>query len=214
MFNCKLKYVMFSLLCVFISPFIVKADCSYEREAELSRIASNIQLSYTYEIINGYIQYYVNITNVTEDVYIIDSLGNRFSSNKEFVQKYSLGNNKMQFTIYSNDSNCKNEEILTKYLNFPYYNQFSNVPECQQYKELDLCSLWYNTSSYTYQNFVNDLNKTVQNLKTQHMEKEKKLSDILTEMFENYYIYIILSGVGILFLIVVSVIAVMKKVRG
>ena len=71
------KTILFIIAIALVLPFSVKAECDYEREAELSRIASNVQFSYTYRMNNnGSLVFDVNIINVPEDIYIIESENN------------------------------------------------------------------------------------------------------------------------------------------
>lgn len=211
MFNCKLKYVMFSLLCVFISPFIVKADCSYEREAELSRIASNIQISYTYELKNGIMNYLVNITNITDDVFVFDNYGNKFTVG-DHVKNY-ISVSELSFDVYSMQAECMHEKILTKHLTLPIFNQFSILPECEKYPNFRLCTLWLDTSKYSKSDFESALNKYNDDLlNNKEIEEEKKWFEIVWNLLtnEDNFIYFILTIVGILFLIIYFIV---KKVR-
>ncbi len=207
------KYVIFTLVCMFFIPLISHADCDYQREAELSRIASNVQVNYTYKITRGYPTFTVNITNVTNDIYIEDNFEHSFSGKSEFSQDYRLGQNSVEYTIRSNDNNCKGYSILTKYVNFPYYNQFSVLPECQN-SDLEMCSLWYNSSSYTQDEFLEELQKVKSNKKTVSTEKEEKESafDILKDILNNK-IVIVFGVVVLIAIIVLGAYFVVKKVR-
>lgn len=206
----RLKYLLFALVCIFVTPLMTHAKCDYQRQAELSRIASNVQISYTAKIVNNSPEYTVNILNVPNDIYIVDSAGNKFASQSEFVHKYFIWDNKVSFTIYSNDNNCKGESILTKSVSFPHYNQYSSLPECQQHADLNLCSLWYNTSSYSQNEFLTALNKA-SNVKTiSEVKEEKGWTDVFKGIIHDNFIYVVLSVICV---IILSVIIVVRKVR-
>ena len=64
------KYLLVFLGSLFLFPLVSNAECSYERQAELSKIASNVQFSYTYEVVEGTPQFNVNIINLTNDIYV------------------------------------------------------------------------------------------------------------------------------------------------
>ena len=53
-----IKYVVFTFICMIFVPLVSYADCDYQREAELSRIASNVQINYTYEIAGALHRFY------------------------------------------------------------------------------------------------------------------------------------------------------------
>ena len=63
----QIKYVIFALMCMCVTPLITHAECDYQRKAELSRMASNVQFSYTYD---ENIDFTVNITNIIDDIYV------------------------------------------------------------------------------------------------------------------------------------------------
>lgn len=194
-----------------LMPSIAYAECSYEREAELSRIAANVGFSYNYEMVSGYPEFTVNITNISDDIYVIDSQGNIFSHNKEFNPKYSHGK-KITYDIYSNDNNCKSEKILTTYVSLPFFNQYSMLSECKEYAEFNLCSLWYNTASYTEEEFYDELEKYKVSSSHKEESEEKTLFERIKEVFmeKTNFVYLILSIVGIVMLIGIYVV---RKVR-
>ena len=122
----RLKYLICFMVCVFACPLISNAECSYERQAELSRIASNVQFSYTYEMTENYPRFTVSVTNITNDIYVIDDYGVIISGATEGNRTYQ-GSNNIEFVIYSNDSSCRGEKLLTQYVSFPTYNKFYNT---------------------------------------------------------------------------------------
>lgn len=204
-----LKFLLFTIICMFITPIITHAECDYQRQAELSRLASNVQISYNYAIVNGYPEYTVNISNITNDIYMMDSLGSTFASKSEFSQKYYLWNNEVDYTIYSNDNNCKGEVLLTKHISFPRYNQYSVLPECQKYASSELCSIWYDTSSYSQEQFINALTRT-SSIEKPKIE-ETSLSETILDVIMDNLVYVILSVIGILILVIFIVLKVVRR---
>ena len=59
----RVKYVICALICMCVTPTFVHAKCDYQRQAELSRIASNVQLAYTYDST----EFTVFVSNLTID---------------------------------------------------------------------------------------------------------------------------------------------------
>ena len=68
----KIKYVLFTLICMCVTPLITHAECDYQRQAELARLASNVQLTYTYNSDSGF---QVIMTNLTSDLYAVNNYG-------------------------------------------------------------------------------------------------------------------------------------------
>ena len=181
----RYRYVLLFILCMILFPNISKAECSYERQAELSRIASNVQFSYSYEMGNSYPKFTVNITNVTSDIYIKDSTENLYIGNSEFYPTFSL----------------------------PYYNIFSSYDECKKYPSFELCSLWGGAKASSENDFRNKLNTYVKTLEAPSSTSEQ--SNVLTlirSVLQNKenYLYLILSLAGMFTLIMIFV---LKKVR-
>ncbi len=143
---CKYLFVFFAGLLV--TPAITHAECGYERQAELSRIAANVQVGYSYQMENNYPIFTVNITNVTNDIYIDESVnGQRIINISEATMNYKGDNLNISFNIYSNDQNCPNEKLLTKYINIPKYNFLSTSDECKKYPNFKYCGVWLNTTT-------------------------------------------------------------------
>lgn len=161
----RIKYMFFALLCMCVTPIITHAECDYQRQAELARLASNVQLNYNYDVSSG-LKFTLYVTNLTNDLYMVDSYGNYFSGGAERSLVYSSNtvsgfNNKdnISFTIYSNDSECRGSELITKYISFPSFNPYSYNDECQENPNFKYCQTWMDTSSVNYDEFVNELAK-------------------------------------------------------
>ena len=83
-----IKYVICALICMCVTPTFVHAKCDYQRQAELSRIASNVQVAYTYDSV----EFTVFVSNLTSDLYITDNYGREYyGDGKEKVFKFASG---------------------------------------------------------------------------------------------------------------------------
>ena len=80
----RIKYLFVFVFCMVITPFMVHADCNYERTAELSKLASNVNFSYTYMIEKDNIKYTVNAINIANDIYVKDNQSGIISKGSEF----------------------------------------------------------------------------------------------------------------------------------
>lgn len=142
--------------CFFCFASSVKADCDYQRLSELSKIAGNVQFSYNYKL-NNMRQpvFIVNISNVTNDIYIVDRTKQNVIASFDGTYTYESKGETLNYDIYSNDSNCKNQLIITRNVVLPTYNYYYNDEECQRNPEFKYCNLWYDTRNLSYEEFEN-----------------------------------------------------------
>ena len=174
----KIRYLVFLLVCMFIFPLLTNAECNYQRKAELSKIAGNVQFSYNYTVSSG-IQYDVHITNLTDDVYIVDNYDNVLRGSNDITFPYSnfleltfFPGDTVSFSIYSNDVNCKDELLMKKSITLPNYNYYALSEECENYPNFKYCNLWGKVD-VDYEKFYSELNKYIQNSKAS-INKQKK----------------------------------------
>ena len=192
----KVKYLFFAIVCMCVTPLITHAECDYQRLAELSRIASNVQFNYTYDLSQG-LTFTLYVTNLTNDIYVIDEYGNRFSGTGEKSLLYSAADvsgfqngDQVAFKFYSNDNNCKGAEIVTKYVSFPQYNSYSRLDICKQYPDFKYCQMWIDTSFLDYDTFEKELN-AFQTKKTVVSEEPKEsIYDTIKNFFSQPYIIV------------------------
>ena len=149
----SLRYVFIFVLAMLFFPVITRAECSYERISELSKIAGNVQFSYSYEVNNNRPTFYVDITNVIGDIYVKEG-DNVFYTDSEV--QYNSGKT-IDFVIYSNDPLCKGTTILVRNITLPAFNKYSAYKQCQKYSEFERCYKWANTSHLSYDDFYREL---------------------------------------------------------
>lgn len=178
----------FMFLCF---PFSVRADCDYSRLSELSKIASNVKFSYNYDE-NNY--FTITATNITNDVYVVDSDNNYFRSNDAQATYYS--GEKVTFNIYSNDSNCPGELLLTRYITFPSYNIYYSSDECKENPDFQYCKKWVSTniSSAEFNNLLNSYKNTVNT----EVDEDESLWEIIVKIVNENIVVVAISGILIL----------------
>ena len=195
------KYLIVSLGCMFISPLVTHAECSYERQAELSRIASNVGFSYNYEMVNSYPEFTVNINNITNDIYIEENiLGQTIYGVGEKQLHYYNDNLSISFDIYSNDQSCRGEKLLTQYITLPKYNFFSTSDECKEYPSFQYCAMWLNTTIN-----VDQFNDALKAYKHEHATKtetkEPSLQEKILKFFKENQTILIISVAALVLLV-------------
>ena len=197
----QIKYVIFALICMCVTPLITHAECDYQRLAELSRLASNVQLSYTYSEENGF---QITMTNLTNDLYATNIYGQRIDGGAERVFEAVSGS--YNYDIYSNDPNCRGDKLLTKYVSTPSPNRFYQFDECKKYPNFKYCQLWLNTAIDISQ-FREEFNKYETSLiqkNTNEVSNLNVLDEIL--LFVKDHSFIFIFGFSIMLLLVVTII--------
>lgn len=194
----KIKYFIFTLIGICIFPFVAHADCDYQRQAELSRLASNVKISYSYEIVNNLPKFKVNIINLTNDIYISDGISNYY--NQEIELSYNSGESQT-YTIYSNDQNCYGDFLTKKYINLPHYNSYHNTEECQLNPNFKYCQMWgdFKITTTQFQNELTQYKTEIENNEKTEINKISIFIDaILTILKTNKIMIIILLIISII----------------
>lgn len=201
----QVKYMLFALICMCVTPIITHAECDYQRRAELSRLASNIQVAYTYDTSD----FTVYVSNLTSDLYITDNYGlEYYGDGKEKTFKVASGT--INFDVYSNDPSCKGEKLLRKSITIPTINVFATYAECNQYPNFKYCQNW-GVLGISDEQFFSEFNKykqeLSQNLILQNSSggKSSVLESILDVLDNNKYMIIFLGIVGGITLITVLI---------
>lgn len=205
----KINYLLVFLGCMLIFPLTSNAQCSYERQAELSRIAANVQFSYTYEIENNdsaIPRFIITATNLTNDIYITDLEGNT-SINRTEMQMSCYDCQKIAIDIYSNDDACKNEKLLTQYVSLPIYNKFYKKDICVKNRDDEHCALWRNNDVYS----LSDFEKLFKNKTNENVNEDNNIAtnDFLRIIRQNKGI--VVASIVVFMLIIIFVIAIKRR---
>ena len=197
----RIKYLLFALICMCVTPLITHAECDYQRQAELSRLASNVQFSYNYQVVDYYPQFMITATNLTDDIYMVDNYGTMFSGKSEFTASYKAGNT-ITYTFYSNDANCRGEEISKRYVNLPEFNPRYNSDECKLYPNFSLCQMWTDTS-FSAEQFESRLEEYKQEKSKKYAVNEEGNSiwNVILTFLSNNILGFVMVGIVILILI-------------
>lgn len=156
------RYIVFALFCLFFFPIVTRAECSYERMAELNKIAGNVQVSYSYDPIKDANGNVVDVTsnllfsNVSPDIYLVDDLDNVID--KDSVISYEFSDD-VEVSIYSKDPNCYGIQIVKNYISIPHINSLYYSDDCVQNPGFKFCQLWLDSNSIDYDVFKSELAK-------------------------------------------------------
>lgn len=192
----KVKFISFIFICFFGFIFKVNASCSYTRLANLKKLAANVNVTYTYKIENNVASFDIRFANLTNDIYLYDSSNNKkYVINGETTLKNFKDGFKYRFFIKSNDSNCKDEVLSTKYVSLPKYNIFYGDKACEGIEDYVLCQKWGSYKLNSYSDYIAQINKYKKSLiKEKEIVNEEirvSLIDKIIEFLLKYYIIIL-----------------------
>lgn len=195
------KILIFLLLFIII-PFKVNAECSEEEKIRISKLANNITSSIEYnEETNSFTVTFLNLTGG----FLIEDDNTKLNYQSDFelnINDLKSGNHK--FNIYD-ISGCYQNEVLTKNIKIPFYNQYYNSKECNDFQEYTYCSKWLqdNITYNTWKKKVDSYKKNVVEEESEIIEENKKsildnISDFLLSTYVDYY-YVFLPLIIIAF---------------
>ena len=196
-----MKKVLLLISLIMLFPVSAYAySCDYNEQARLRRIASNVMTSYEYVENNDNVTFNVTLTNITNEIYILDTTTNKKyyynGSNEITINGYGPNTN-IRYLIYPTKNDCMASFLTTKYVNTPYYNKFYKDELCKG-KTYSICNKWVKVS-LTYDEFVKTINE-LDNKKNEEVdvidqENEKDtIFDIITSFIFKNYLYIIAIG--------------------
>lgn len=208
-----MKRILLIICIFFLTPKVVfarsKTSCDYTLLANLKKLASNINVTYTYYIKDNEAYFDITLTNLQENIYFTDNYNRTYYYSNTLggvitIPGYKSG--KVTFTFYSNDSECLNEKLSVKYANLPYYNSFYNYEECKGIEEFSLCQKW-TENNYGYDEFIQQTDIYKYNKNRNKIDNneiiEKKLFEKIVDLYLTYYYIItplfILAVLGIMY---------------
>lgn len=207
------KKILFFIIAL-LSPMMVNAlNCSDEEYANVSKLASNVKLSYEYKIDeNNNITYVITFSNLTSDMRILDNklvkIYQGFRTGKDFSHISTVGGS-YNYEIYS--IRCASK-LTNKTIHIPSYNKLAIDKRCNGLEEYNVCNRW---SSYTAdeEKFEKDLKAAKEDYKKRNETKidnskrEYTFMDQLIRFVAKYLIII----VGILLILILIVNLLYKK---
>lgn len=130
------------ILLLLVLPVSTHAkECTNKEITDLKRVASNINYSYEYYLNNNEMFFDITITNIYNNIYVIDTENNKSYSNSEVKISKKESGQTLKFNVYS--KTC-NELLSSKTILLPAYNKFYERIECEDISEFKYCSKWGN----------------------------------------------------------------------
>lgn len=190
------KYLLVFLLSFIFVPLVNAETCSNSEIVKYQELAKNVDIYYDYEEIDGGIIFKVKISNMQPGLIVRDTRNDKnyiYTDNTIEMSDTFYQGNGYRFDIYSDNPNCSDKIMFTRYVTLPYYNNYYNTDICKGIEEFKYCQRWTKTRDYDF------MNKEIAKYKNS-LNKEKKeddntsvdgLFDIIFKFYLNYY-YIIL----------------------
>ena len=211
----KMILLISLLLIAFDVHALTYSGCEYSDVSRLKSLVGNVNISYSYHVLDNQIYFDVTLNNITEDMYFKDYLTNKTyyysdTQNGE-ITIYNYYGSKGNYQFYSYLPNCKDVSLGKKYYSFPSYNIYYNDPLCSDLKSYSLCQKWANVT-YSYDEFSSKIEEYKQSLEKKDVEEEvieykKSVLDEVISFYVKYYYYIF----GAIILICGSIVLIKRK---
>lgn len=205
----RFRYFLLVIILVLFSLDNVNAVvCDSNDIVRLKELAQNVDVSYQYvnnvedEAENNQVDnldefdgivsndiYNVQISNITDEIYIKDTNYNEYRLNDAVDGILHFTTNSGTVTYYVYSSNCLDKLLRTITLQLDKYNIYADSKECEgiSAEELAVCDKWYQ-GDLSYSQFI----KKIDEYNLEHS----------TDNFSRKYIYIVIGG-GIVVAVVV-----------
>ncbi|MBE6155084.1 MAG: hypothetical protein E7163_05925 [Firmicutes bacterium] len=194
----KKKIILLLLLCLInIRAYsLTYGGCDYSLVSRLKSLVTNINISYSYNIIENRPYFDVTITNLIPEVYFVDTLTNStytYNTTQDGeITIYNYTGDSGSFKFYSAIDACYGISLGTKYYKFPTYNVYHADPICSDIPNYSLCKKWVkvNYSKEEFEKKVLEYKKTDDVIEEKKdLEPEKTFVDIIIEIYIKYYYY-------------------------
>ena len=201
---------------MFMFPSLVcatsKTSCDYTLTANLKKLASNINITYKYRIIDDEVYFDITLANIQSNLYFIDSkTKNTYyysDTNNGVITINDYKSGSVSFSVYSNDDECLDEKLVVKKVKLPFYNKYYKLDECLDNNSF-VCNKW--TDNYVNYNTFLDYTKksSGSSLNYEVVETNNDSINRFIEFIISYY-YIILP---ILIIVIVGVLYLIRFIK-
>lgn len=201
------KCLFLTLLFLVFFPNKVKAECSDTEIIRLQKLARNVNVAYMYNKKNN--TFIATFTNLKKDLVVYDADHEKSYNVTGELSFSNLFSGRHAYIIFAKNQTCFEDELITKYVDLPFYNHYYNLEDCKGIEDYSYCNKWIkNRLSYDiWKNKIKDYKSRIKNT----IEKKKKSTNYLFEIYElisKYYMeyyYIILPAIIILFGIIILI---------
>ena len=148
----KILIILFMLFILRINVNALKyGGCEYSDVSRMKQLVTNINVTYNYRIVNNIAYFDITLTNLTNDMYVLDNVNKLKYYNivNGELTIYNYTTDSVTFKIYSNKSECRDILLGSKYASLPIYNVYYNSDICKEMEGFSYCNKWV-SKAYTY----------------------------------------------------------------
>lgn len=213
------------IIIILFMMFILKSNvlalkyggCEYSDVSRMKQLVTNINVTYNYRIVNNIAYFDVTLSNITDEMYIVDNVTHNIYHNPGTgeITIPNFTSKSVTFSVYSNRSDCRSLFLGSKYAQFPTYNKYYTSKMCEGINEFTYCKKWV-PKAYTEAEIKKAIEDYYNKPKPEeepieYIEK-KTLLDKLIEIYVKYYI-LILSTIIIIGLALIEIIRKKKRFK-
>ena len=217
----NIKYLLFSILILFLNIFYVNASCTDDEITSLKELAKDIKVSYKHK---GKVEtderilynlFDVTVKNLTNEFYVfLPELSTKLIS-EDGGATIELDNGIWHFKIYSSQCNIEVDEINVF---LPKFNLFSLDPLCEGINgdDFPLCGKYYE-EDITYDEFEKSVISYREKNKIDNSFDSNGLKILINKIVRfviDYKIYFIVSVIALFLLIIMFIVIRRNKKRG
>lgn len=217
----SIKYIIFTIVFLFLNIFYVQASCSEDDIDLLKKEVNKIKVTYKHKGVvedDGtvfYNRFDITLKNVNDDFYITHSGYEELIPN-EGIASTELENGDYTFEVNSKKCGIVVDEIFVK---IPRFNIYSLDPLCEGIdgESFPLCGKYYEYQ-VDYDNFYARVNhyRVTHNIGDDSpsvTDEKSNMFDLISDFLLQYYIYIIVVLVIIILLIVIILLIIKRRKR-
>lgn len=214
----KIIIILFIMFIFKTNALALKyGGCEYSDVSRMKRLVNNINVTYNYRIVNNIAYFDVTLTNITDEMYIVDNITYNvyYNNGTGEITIPNFTSKSVTFSIYSNRSDCRSLFLGSKYAQFPIYNKYHTSDMCKNISDFSYCKKWV-PKAYTeaeIKKAIDDYyNKPVPEDEPIKYIEKKTLLDKLIEIYVKYYI-IILASIILVCLALIEIIRKKKRFK-
>lgn len=219
--NICLKIIVV-LFCFFAVNVVYAEECTTKELNSLKQMATNIKLSYeleddTYNDFHKY-NFLISTINFNEKFYFVDMDGHtyRYVANleNEGIRNLRTVDEGITYKIdvyASNKTNCVGTKIVTKKIEIPYYNDYSQREECIGIEEFSLCQKHYSGYIESEEYFLEKVNEYKNRNNNPTVVEKNNFFGMIIRFISNNLIFVIPIAIILVGIIVIVVIKVIKS---
>lgn len=201
--------MLFIVLCLPLER-INAYYCTYSETTRLKKIASNINISYTYDEKTNGVDFSITLVNLHPDLYLVDATNDEIISytNSEVTISGYKGGETVQYKVYTVVPFCEGTVLTTLRITLPSYNSFYKDNLCEGISSYSLCQKW-SSHGLSYDDFVKRVTQYRNSLGNSEPTIEEpeitSIWEIILDVFRGYYyiiygVIIVGAGTGIFLL--------------